>query len=783
MLKQLLKFKNIAFLICVFVSQIAWGQMNFYNGNGITVMGDPTTSVNGFGSNTNQFEVRSCFYNVNFDVSITINGTYNVVNTSNPGTIISTINSGMQTRLNNIQLGSYEIINSNTQAVFATFNVMPKYNVEIKSISLSGYKIVKDTLFICAKEETMDVYMNMYQFSVDNSPICKKSISNFGGGMLGEKTYINKKEASFSNAVLKNGDKLEVRLGRIYGRDPSFGNNIDPQCTMFCFNQNSDSLVSQEVTVKLVQNEILPKPILKNNIKSICAGDTATLIRNNTLNQVYTISNNSYNYSDTVSTKKITSAPTTVYLRSINTKANGCYAVSDTVHILRKNCGFTKIRGIVYQEIGYMYGPYDKGIDPVFDNVKVSLKIGNNTQLAYAYTNQNGVYEFTIDSTLTKYQNVYVSIADANYYQVNNYASFSGSNQYYELNLKTYLLASNDLSTTLTSGRNRPGFTIPLFLNVENRGKATNKGNLTLQLDANYTLVDATPVPTTIVGNTLTWDLDSIKSSNTSYLRVNAKLSPSIALGTNLKSTLTLTPAIPDLNASNNLTVLDAIVTGSFDPNDITVTPKGFGEEGFIKATDSLDYVIRCQNMGTDTAFTIVVKSPISPYWDLSTFKMIDASHSYQLNINKDTLVWTFANILMPDNKVDEPNSHAQLHFKVKQKAGNAPLTQIKASAGIYFDYNAPVMTNVALNTIEQPTGIENNETKGLLKLYPNPTSGEFVIQEIGLLNIYNQLGEKVYSTNNQSNTSINVSNLPIGIYYVELINEKANLRTKLILK
>jgi hypothetical protein len=296
-------------------------------------------------------------------------------------------------------------------------------------------------------------------------------------------------------------------------------------------------------------------------------------------------------------------------------------------------------------------------------------------------------------------------------------------------------------------------------------------------------LVDATPAPTTIVGNTLTWDLDSIKSSNTSYLRVNAKLSPSIALGTNLKSTLTLTPAIPDLNASNNLTVLDAIVTGSFDPNDITVSPKGFGEEGFIKATDSLDYVIRCQNMGTDTAFTIVVKSPISPYWDLSTFKMIDASHSYQLNINKDTLVWTFANILMPDNKVDEPNSHAQLHFKVKQKAGNAPLTQIKASAGIYFDYNAPVMTNVALNTIEQPTGIENNETKGLLKLYPNPTSGEFVIQENGLLNIYNQLGEKVYSTNNQSNTSINVSNLPIGIYYVELINEKANLRTKLILK
>ena len=226
-------------------------------------------------------------------------------------------------------------------------------------------------------------------------------------------------------------------------------------------------------------------------------------------------------------------------------------------------------------------------------------------------------------------------------------------------------------------------------------------------------MVDATPTPTTIVGNTLTWDLDSIKSSNTSYLRVNAKLSPSIALGTNLKSTLTLTPAIPDLNASNNLTVLDAIVTGSFDPNDITVTPKGFGEEGFIKATDSLDYVIRCQNMGTDTAFTIVVKSPIS----------------------------------------------------------------------IYFDYNAPVMTNVALNTIEQPTGIENNETKGLLKLYPNPTSGEFVIQENGLLNIYNQLGEKVYSTNNQSNTSINVSNLPIGIYYVELINEKANLRTKLILK
>lgn len=784
MLKQLLKFKNIALLISVFVSQMAWGQSN-YNGNGIFVQGDPMTSIFGFNYNDNQFDVRSCNYSVNFTINISTSGTYNVVNTSNPTTIVKTINSGMQVNLDNIPQGTYEIKNTSTQAVFAKFNVMPKFNAEIREIALSGSKIIKDTLYICAKEETMEVYMDMRQNVGDDYPLCQKGISDNYSSMLGEKTFINKKETSFSNTILKNGDKLEVRLYRMYGRSLDQFNNYknSPMCTEYCYNQYSDSIVTKEVTVKLVQNEVLPKPTLKNNIKSICAGDTVTLLRNNVLKQVYTISGNNYSYSDTVPTKKYTSAPTTVYLRSINTKANGCYAVSDTVNILRKNCGITKIKGIVYQENGYMYGSYDKGIDPVFDNVKVSLKIGNNTQLAYAYTNQNGVYEFTIDTTFSKYQNVYVSIADANYSVATNNTSFSGINKYLEMNLKTYLLATNDLATTLTSGRNRPGFTMPLYLNVENRGKATNKGNLTLNLDANYIYVDATPTPKTIVGNTLTWDLDSIKSSNTTYLRVNAKLSPSIALGTNLKSTLSLTPAITDLNNANNSSVLDAIVTGSFDPNDITVTPKGFGNDGYIKATDSLDYVIRCQNMGTDTAFTIVVKAPISPYWDLSTLKLLDASHSYQLSFDKDTLVCTFKNIKLPDNKVNEPASHAQIHFKVKQKAGNAPLTQIKASAGIYFDYNTPVMTNVALNTVESVTGIDSDEAKGNLKLYPNPSTGDFIVQENGLLNIYNQLGEKIFTTNTESNTSINVSNLPKGIYFVELINEKSSLRTKLILK
>jgi hypothetical protein len=768
------KFKLITFFLSVFLSQATFAQMNQYSGNGYMISCNfPGVNIMPYGQN--DLSIQTCGYVGSLSITIFDNDMY-VVNSLNPSTVIKSFTGNTMVDFSYQQ---YEVRNMNTNMVLFTFSQMMKPMINISKVSLAGSQIKNDTLFLCEKEDAINPYLNLYGNSNSSYPDCQRQL-NFSGS-TDFQYYVNDKQVnSFSGYTpQKDGDILEMRVKRFYQDMPFYSD----MCSMqFCINQqNSDSVVSQKVVLKIRQNEILPKPTFLNNIKSICAGDTATVLKDPSLKQVEIRINRGYDYITAIDTsiaKKYTQVEK-LYLRSLTVKANGCYAVSDTVNVLRKNCGFSMVRGVV-NESGY-------NNIKTFANVKVGMQISGSPNIAYTYSNADGIYEFKIDTLFTKPQTIKTFIHDPNYFAADNspYSTwtYSGTDHFITNYLQTYLLSTNDLAVTLTSGRNRPGFTMPIYVNVENRGKLTNKGDLTLNLDANYIYVDAIPAPKTIVGNTLTWDLDSIKSSNTSYLRVNAKLSPSITLGTNLKSTLVLTPAISDLNSSNNTSVLDAIVTGSFDPNDIEVNPKGYGVEGFIKPTDSLDYVIRCQNMGTDTAFTIVVKAPISPAWDLATLEMIDASHPYKLSIVNDTLYCTFNDINLLWKSYDEPNSHARLHFKVKQKNGNAPSTKIEASAGIYFDYNAPVMTNVVVNTIELPTGVSSDAQSNYLIITPNPSNGEVVIKQSGHLKIYNIIGEQVYVSEHQEGKLIDLNYLTKGIYFVQLTSQNQIFTSKLILK
>ncbi|MCB9330841.1 MAG: hypothetical protein H6574_07160 [Lewinellaceae bacterium] len=52
---------------------------------------------------------------------------------------------------------------------------------------------------------------------------------------------------------------------------------------------------------------------------------------------------------------------------------------------------------------------------------------------------------------------------------------------------------------------------------------------------------------------------------------------------------------------------------GSFDPNDKMGFPEGIGAGHHIEKTEPLEYLIRFQNTGTDTAFTVAIRDTLSP--------------------------------------------------------------------------------------------------------------------------------------------------------------------------
>ena len=64
------------------------------------------------------------------------------------------------------------------------------------------------------------------------------------------------------------------------------------------------------------------------------------------------------------------------------------------------------------------------------------------------------------------------------------------------------------------------------------------------------------------------------------------------------------------------------------------------------------------------------------------------------------SLNFIFDNIHLPDSTTNEAGSHGYVIFEIKPLAQLPVGTGIGTGAAIYFDYNAPVLTNVVSNTI-----------------------------------------------------------------------------------
>ncbi len=141
---------------------------------------------------------------------------------------------------------------------------------------------------------------------------------------------------------------------------------------------------------------------------------------------------------------------------------------------------------------------------------------------------------------------------------------------------------------------------------------------------------------------------------------------------------------------------------GAYDPNDKTGYPFGLGTSHLIDTSTTLEYKIRFQNTGTDTAFYVSILDTISTHLNASTIRMGAASHDYNWNILADNVLQiNFDNIMLPDSNINEVASHGFVKFKIDQQSSNPPGTIINNKAAIYFDFNPPIITNQTDHMIE----------------------------------------------------------------------------------
>jgi len=224
----------------------------------------------------------------------------------------------------------------------------------------------------------------------------------------------------------------------------------------------------------------------------------------------------------------------------------------------------------------------------------------------------------------------------------------------------------------------------------------------------------------------------------------------------------------------------------SFDPNDKQAFPVGFGEEHIIEPQTGLEYLIRFQNTGTDTAFKVVVVDMLPKELDLATLRPGASSHPYEYSVSPEGWpMFTFDNIMLPDSNANEAASHGFVKFKISQKEGNGHGTYIQNGALIYFDLNTPVQTNAVVHKVGQifPWTIVGTEEEKfdapVLRIVPNPIGQTATLMlentEPGMLRLLlvSPNGQVVRDeTNYGTSFEFNRGDLSSGIYFFKIEKE-----------
>jgi hypothetical protein len=219
---------------------------------------------------------------------------------------------------------------------------------------------------------------------------------------------------------------------------------------------------------------------------------------------------------------------------------------------------------------------------------------------------------------------------------------------------------------------------------------------------------------------------------------------------------------------------------GAYDPNDKQAHPKGVGEEHLIRENVSIDYKIRFQNTGTDTAFTVVVLDTLSEWLDASSVRPGASSHPYTFQLKEGGLIeFRFDNIMLPDSNINVDASNGFVQFAVDQLPDNPHGTLIENSAAIYFDFNEPVITNTVFHTVgEVYTTVSTEEeivSYESAVVIPNPFHDNAILMmpantRGGMLTIYASDGKMIHRNQFISNQAlIGSTALPrSGLYFYE---------------
>lgn len=576
----------------------------------------------------------------------------------------------------------------------------------------------------------------------------------------------------------------------VLGKDPWA--NFSSNCTLNITNPNVEgTLYGNDVCAVSGTEEAIPGMIMRSN-----PGNHWAITGANGLFQMYTDTGSYSIYPESIHPLLTPLCPSP-FNQQINYPTFGqnitgvdfwyekidCPLLKVDMGIQRRRRCFRSNNSIKFQNYGF---------DPV-SNVQVHLELPEYLSLVdvnTAYTiGVNGEYIFDL-GTLNAMDSGMIYFSDSVHCQFD----ITGLNQI----TKVWITPANDCyfqseptysqwdqSSIEVRGECDQGNTINFI--IKNKGIGNMSAPSEYRIYDNYLLEtsstfqlnsgDSLIVPVTANGHTFRLEADQLDfhpGESFPSVTVEACFSDPQAISTGYVN------GMPMDDLDYHVDIESSQIVDSYDPNDKTAFPSSILHEQYLVGQDQVEYRIRFQNSGSDTAFTVIIHDPISEDIDMGTLDFGASSHPYTVEFQNSArmIKFIFDEIDLPHEAVDEPGSHGFVMFKANLIPGLSLGDVVENQVGIYFDYNLPIMTNVATVTLfesQSNVSVESNIIEDeSISVYPNPFNGEFKLvlgnsQKVEQFKILDVNGRELYFQDAVMPEQV-IQFGEKGIYFIEVL-------------
>jgi len=430
-------------------------------------------------------------------------------------------------------------------------------------------------------------------------------------------------------------------------------------------------------------------------------------------------------------------------------------------------------------------------LDVLQPNIRMNINDGTNQ--GATYSNNAGNYKFY---TQTGSFNVQPSLENPTWFTLNpTTATVPFANNNNNLTTQNFCITSNGIHNDveiviapITPAR--PGFDATYQIVYKNKGNQTLSGAIDFTYnDAVLDFVTASTTPDNQTTGNLSWNYTNLLPFENRTilitLNVNSPMeTPAVTIGDILTFSATINPVSGDETPADNVFTYNQTVMGAYDPNSVeclegeTVSPSLIGEY--------LHYVINFENLGNYQAENVVVKDIIDTNkYDINSLQILNTSHNSYTKLNGNILEFIFENInLAPASGNPPVGGHGTILFKIKSKNSLVPDDFVNKNANIYFDYNAPIETNLETTTF----AVLSNSifvVDESVSVYPNPASSLVTIQcknTIQSIELYDVQGRLLQvKTTDSKETTLDISDKIKGVYFLKINTEFGSKAIKMV--